>query len=352
MNLSWRPLRPRANWFRIVRVSLRDTWVLLNESRGILIGFALTLMLGGWLYQQLSALAGQSLSLAESTFLILSMIFLQANADFPVEWYRQLFFFAMPLIGLVFIARGADFGVVLFNRRLRGEAWQLAAASTYSNHIILIGLGHLGFRVTDELHRLSEDIVVIEQDPRAELLKQVEGMDIPVIQADAAKPTTLEAAGVARARVILVCTSNDTQNLQIAIKARTLNKSARIMVRVFDEDFAGHIENRFGIDYVFSASTLAAPSIAGLATQSDISSPIALAGRTLSLARIVVNARSQLAGLTVDRFENIYDLTVVLLEHQGQAVLHPDNQLKLNVGDMVAIFAEPSTLNRIARANR
>jgi Trk K+ transport system NAD-binding subunit len=352
MNLSWRRLPKRWAWLRNAQANLRDTLVLLNEFKSTIFAFSFTLVFGGWLYMQLSARAGQSLGFIESTFLILSMIFLQANSDFPAEWYRQIFFFAMPVIGLALIARGADFGVLLFNRRLRGEAWQVAAASTFSNHVVLIGLGHLGFRVTDELHKLSEDVVVVEQDPQAALVQQVETMEIPIIKGDATKPATLEAAGVARARAIIMCTSNDTLNLQMAIKARTLNQTARIMVRVFDEDFARQIENQFGINYVFSASTLAAPSIAGAATQSDVSSPIALSGRTLSLARFVIKKSAPIANITIEEFENKYDVTVVLLERNGKADLHPHNNIRIIPGDNLAVFAEPSTLNRITRVNR
>ena len=352
MNLSWRRLPKRWAWLRNTQTNLRDTLVLFNEFKDTLFGFSFALLFGGWLYMQLSARAGQTLSFIESTFLALSMIFLQANSDFPAEWYRQIFFFVMPVIGLALIARGADFGVLLFNRRLRGEAWQMAAASTFSNHIVLIGLGHLGFRITAELQKLGEDIVVVEQNPAEALLQQVEALEIAIIKGDATKPATLESAGVARARVIIVCTSNDTLNLQMAIKARALNPTARIMVRVFDEDFARQIENQFGINYVFSASTLAAPSIAGAATLSDVSSPIALSGRTLSLARFTIKKSTPFANLTIEEFENKYDVTIVLLERGGQADLHPHNHIRLSAGDNLAIFAEPATLNKISRANR
>ncbi|MBM4424273.1 MAG: TrkA family potassium uptake protein [Chloroflexi bacterium] len=351
MKISWRRLPRRLN-FRNARASLRDTLVLFNEFQSTLIGFALALIVGGWAYSELSKLAGAPMSFPEAAFLILSMIFLQANTDFPAEWYRQTFFFLMPVIGLALLARGADFGVLLFNRRLRGEAWQVAVASTYSNHIVLVGLGHLGFRVTRELYNLDEEVVVIELDVNADLLKQVHAMNIPIIQADATKPETLEAAGLARARAIIFCTSNDTLNLQMAIKARTLNTRARIMVRVFDEDFAKQIEKQFGIDHVFSASTLAAPAIAGAATQSDSSSPITLSGRTLTLARFVVKKNSSLAGMKIEEFENTFDATVVLLERDGLADLHPHNNVDLKPGDNIAVFAEPDTQSKIMRASR
>lgn len=349
MTLSWRRLRRRSPRLRNLQAGLRDTLVLLNEFKGTLLGFTIVFVAGGWLYFELSRRAGNPRSLAESIFLVLSMVFLQANVEFPAEWYRQLFFFAMPVIGLALLARGADFGVLLFNRHSRGEAWQMAVASTYSNHVVLVGLGHLGFRVARELHDLGDEVLVVERDPEADLLAEADALKIPIIQADATKLETLQAAGVPRARVIIVCTSNDTVNLQMAMKVRAMNSKARVLVRVFDEDFARQIENQFGIDQVFSASTLAAPAIAGAATQSDVTSPLALAGRTLSLARFNIG---KLAGKTIEDVENQFDCTVVLLEHAGKTDLHPHNDLTLAVGDQLAIFAEPPTLNKIARANR
>ncbi len=351
MKLAWKRLPRRWPWLRTLQASIRDTGVLLNEFKTTVIGFTIALIVGGAAYSALSSLAGHSISVGESAFLILSMIFLQANTDFPAEWYRQIFFFIMPVIGLALLAGGADFGVLLFNRRLRGEAWQVAVASTFSNHVVLVGLGHLGSRVTRELHLLGEEVVVIERNPEVGSLQQVEAMNIPVIKADATKPETLEAAGFARARTLIICTSNDTLNLQIAIKARSLNTRARILVRVFDEQFANQIENQFGIDLVFSASTLAAPAIAGAATQSDVSSPISLSGRTLSLARLVVSQGSPFIGMTIEVFENKFDVTVVLLERKHQADLHPHNDIVLAANDNIAIFAEPKTLVGLTRMN-
>ncbi len=44
-----------------------------------------------------------------------------------------------------YLAQGlTEFGALLFNRRLRSKEWEMVVASTFSNHIILVGLGHLG----------------------------------------------------------------------------------------------------------------------------------------------------------------------------------------------------------------
>src|SRR5512134_3441990 len=110
MKLVWKRLPRRWAWVRTFQASVRDTFVLLNEFQSTVIGFSIVWLLGSLAYYLLSVNAGQTISIAESAFLILGMIFLQANTAFPAEWYRQTFFFLMPVIGLALLARGADFG--------------------------------------------------------------------------------------------------------------------------------------------------------------------------------------------------------------------------------------------------
>jgi voltage-gated potassium channel len=147
-------------WWRGVRQSARNVMVLFRQFRGALIAFLLTVVGGGLVYYLLAQQAQdpqRPASLMEAFYLALSMIFLQAGTEFPQVWYLQIFFFILPLLGLGILGQGAaDFGVLLFNRQARGEAWEVAVADTYSNHIVIVGLGHLGFRIARALHELDE----------------------------------------------------------------------------------------------------------------------------------------------------------------------------------------------------
>jgi Trk K+ transport system NAD-binding subunit len=258
----------------------------------------------------------------------------------------------MPVLGLAILARGAtDFAVLFFNRRARGEAWQVAVASTYTDHVVLVGLGHLGFRVARELHNLGQDVVAVERDPHADLLEQVRTLGFPIIHDDALQDETLFKAGLARASAVILCTNDDVLNLRLALKARALNSTARIIVRLFDDDFARDISQNFGIDQALSASALAAPAFAGAATQADISRPITLEGRVLSMGRFVIKPRSGLNGRTVGQLEHEFDVSVVLHRREADADLHPQPDIALQTGDSLAIFADPQTLARIAKIN-
>jgi Trk K+ transport system NAD-binding subunit len=347
--LAHSPLARRA------RVHVREVYVLLRQFRAALTGFAIAVVGGGALYYALARQA-QELhpdSLAEAFYLVLSMIFLQADADMPGAWYLEAFYFVMPLIGLAVLSQGvADFGVLLFNRRARGEAWQVALAETYSNHIVIVGLGHLGFRVARALHQLGEDFVAIELDPEADLMSQVQTWNVPVIRGDANKYDVLRRARVDRAHTIVIVTSDDTLNLQIAIHARAIHPQVRTIVRLFDDDFAREVRLAFGMTAAYSASALAAPAFAAAAANLDVGGAVTVGGRQLNMTHLKLGPGSPLAGHCVGAVEQAQDVSVVLLRRGDKAELHPADDTELQPGDELTLFADGSTLHRLMRQNR
>lgn len=344
----------RSRTIRNAYAGARDTLVLLREFFVPLLLLVLAVVIGGLAYYQLGLLANEApATRTEAVFLVLSMIFMQANTDFPDTWYLQAFFFFMPVVGLGILAQGvAEFGTLFFNRKLRGGAWQVALAEVFSNHVVLVGLGHVGMRVIRELHNLGEEVVVIEQNATSEKLAAIEAYGFPLITADANKLDTLHKAGVKRARSAILCTSNDVLNLQIALKMKDLNPSVRLIVRVFDAEFASSLQQHFALDYAFSASSLAAPVIAAAAIEADVIAPITLAGRVLQLARYTIRSSSVLAAMTIGQLEQQYDASIVLHQRDDKSDLHPPDTLALQVGDLIAVFADRNALDQIARANR
>ncbi|MCC7358193.1 MAG: NAD-binding protein [Anaerolineales bacterium] len=346
---------PRPAWLRAVRLWLRDTRVLLRQFGPSLVAFGAAVLGGGALYYLLGgvAQAEHPATLVEGWYHVLLMMFLQAGENLPGAWYLTAFYFFMPLLGLAILSQGiADFGVLLFNRRARGEAWQVALAQTYHNHIVIVGLGHLGFRTARALHELGEEFVTIELDPEASLLTQVQGWDVPVIRGDANKYEVLRQAGVDRAHTVVIVTSDDTLNLQIAIHARAVNPDIRTIVRLFDDDFAREVRQAFGITAAYSASALAAPAFAAAAADLDVGAPVQVHGRVLSMSHFTVNATSLLAGRAVGDIEQVYDLSIVLLRRGHKVELHPADGIELQTGDEITVFADAGTLHKVNRVNR
>ncbi len=337
--------RWRAGW--------RDTLLLLRDFRIPLLMFGSVVVGGGLVYYYLAGSTAEPVaSPAEAIYLILTMVVFQAGGSFPRTWYLQIFYFVMPIVGLSILAQGlADFGVLLFNRRARSKEWEMAVASTFSNHTILIGLGHLGFRVVQKLRELDQEVVVIEQEPREDLVLQLRALDVPILQGDGTREALLRAAQVEKARALILCTQNDNLNLQMAVKARRLNPKLQVVMRIFDDDFARALEQQFGFT-ALSATGMAAPVFAATAAGMDISHPITVEGESLCLARLTLAARSRLANLCVGDVERDYGVSVVLVRNKNDQALHPAGERQLAVGDTIAVLAGAEQINRLAQDNR
>ncbi|MEM7114942.1 MAG: TrkA family potassium uptake protein [Chloroflexota bacterium] len=333
-------------------INVRDTYLLVRQFSLPLLLFSLAVIGGGELYYLLSQNTAQPLqSAAHGIYVVLALTFLESNINFPSVWYLQLFFFLMPLVGIGILAQGlADFGLLFFNRRARGKEWIMAVASTYSDHIVLVGLGHLGYRVAQQLNELEEDVIAIDIDTNAETLSKTEAMQVPVIQDDGNRESVLRAAGIAKAEAIVICTQNDGLNTQIAFKARNINPDIRVVIRVFDDYFARTLEEKFGF-HALSATHMAAPSFATAAAGVNITRPITIEGESLSLASLEIAARSKLLYKTMSQIEQEYDLSIVLLRRNAESDFHPAGERTLLANDTIAIFGGTRQIGKLVDDN-
>ena len=339
--------------YRQWKAGWRDTIILLREFQWPLVFFSAAVVGGGLAYAALSQLADEPIeSVGEAIYIVLTAVFLQPVGEFPRHWGLQLFHFVMPLIGLVILAQGlADFGGLLFNRRARNKEWEMAVASTMNKHIVLIGLGHLGFRIAQRLHEMGENVVVIELNLGTHTTVAARDMGIPVIQADARHPGSLEGANIREARTIILASQDDAMNLQIALRARSLNPNIQVVIRIFDEDFAHSLQDQFGF-IALSATEMAAPVFAASAAGADVTNPISIEGQQLSLARLTIPQSSRLADKTVGYVEDNYHLNIILLRHDHQSEMHPTDTRPLHAGDTLAVLGGPEQLSRLMQDNQ
>ena len=346
-------MKSLAGQIRHWKAGWRDTLILLKEFRLPLLFFTVAVIGGGFAYAAMANLVGAPVSnLTEAIYIVLTAAFLQPVGEFPDHFGLQIFHFLMPLIGIIILAHGlADFGILLFNRRARSKEWEMAVASTMNKHIVLIGLGHLGFRVAQRLHEMGKGVVVIEVNPGTHTTVAARDMGISVIQGDARHPGALEAANIKDARTIILASQDDAMNLQIALRARSLNPDIEVVIRIFDEEFAHSLQEQFGF-IALSATEMAAPVFAAAAAGADVTNPISIEGQQLSLARLRILPSSTLADKTVGYVEDNYHLNIILLRHDHQSEMHPTDTRPLHAGDTLAVLGGPEQLSRLMQDNR
>jgi voltage-gated potassium channel len=335
---------------RLLRAFWRDTLVLARQFRVSLLAFSALLCVDTlalrlfYIYPE----TGQHLGWREASYATFMLLLAETPLPFPDALWLQVLFFITPLIGLAVAADGVlRFGVALFNRRQRKEAWQMAVASTYRNHVVVCGLGKVGYRVTTELLRRGEEVVGIERNADIPCLEKLQQMKVPVLLGDARTREMLEKAQVSEASAIVVCTQDDLTNLDIALDARELKPDIKVVMRMFDGELAERVRRGFGIRTAFSTSALSAPVFAAAATHARIDQSFYLDSVLMNVARATIGKDSPLVGRTIAWAEKELDLTVVLHERQDTTDPHPAPDVTLRAGDCLVVFASLESLARL-----
>src|SRR4051812_35294360 len=132
--------------------------------------------------------------------------------------------------------------------------------------VVLCGLGRVGGRVLESLRAAGLPVVVVdnfasENDPRLAGLTLVKG--------DCRRPEVLTKAGVADARGVMIVTSDDLVNVSAALLVRKLNPTARIVVRMFNQNLIDRLGAAVKNTVAASVSALTAPLLALTAVTGD-----------------------------------------------------------------------------------
>lgn len=291
----WRRIGATA---RIIRAAIYKTrWPLL------ILGTALA---GGTL---LFWLTGTYTNPLRALLYVLNLITLQVGPDdLPDSPALQVASGAIMLGGLIALTGGAARVIQLISDP---KERQLAIISTLSGHIVVCGIGRVGYRVVSELLEFGETVVAVNRQADEELLDQLRRARVPIVIGDARRKRTLIEAGVERASAIVACTSDELTNLDIGLDARELNPNIKVVLRMFDAKLAQNVSKGFNIRTVFSVSALAAPAFAAAATRTRVDYSFKLEGQLLNVSTITFEPTSPFIGKTVGQIEKELNCAVI-----------------------------------------
>lgn len=134
----------------------------------------------------------------------------------------------------------------------------------YKNHIILCGLGRLGYFVAEELINRGEKIIIIEANENSQHLNHFRKQKIDVYIGNAVQHEVLHDVGVEKCKALIAVTHDDYSNLEIALTARSYQEKIILVLRIFDEAMAESIKLKFDIEHSKSMSYIAAVKFAQL----------------------------------------------------------------------------------------
>lgn len=220
------------------------------------------------------------------------------------------------------------------------------------HHYIVCGLGGLGVQIVNQLRNNGCDVVVIERDPNNRFLSAAHSLKVPIIQEDASLAATLLTANIRHAEALILVTSDDITNLEIALSAKGLAPKLPVIVRNQDPQFAPLVQQVFDFEAVLSPAELAAPSFAAAALGGRVlGNGMTADSFWIAIATIITPAHS-FCGQRVKEIAMTCDFVPLYLETQRQKIHGWDLlEINLSAGDILYLTMPAAKLDQLWRVN-
>jgi Trk K+ transport system NAD-binding subunit len=222
----------------------------------------------------------------------------------------------------------------------------------YEDHIVLVGLGAVGTRVLRQLTDLGLEVVAIDRRSDARGAETAAQLGVRLIVGDAGREETLRAASVETAKALVVLSTDDVTNLKAALNARAVRPDLRVVLRLFDSDFAGRVQTAFNINTSRSVSRLVAPAFAAAMLERDVVVTIPVDRHALLVASVRVLDGSPLAGATLRTADRPYSVRTIGLSVPDSDWVDwtPDPGHRLVPGDRILVVARRAGLRTLLEA--
>ena len=266
-------------------------------------------------------------------------------------------------MGLIF----AGFGVMLFflgtvidfivEGHLRGlvEGRRMQSRiESLNGHHVVAGLGRVGSVVARILSDEGVSFVVIDQDAEAITAAKEEGW--LVVEGDATDETTLEAAGLERARSLITALDSDADNLYVTFSARAMCPELFIVSRSNSETSENKLK-RAGANRVMTLNVIGARRMATMVLHPVVSDFLDLVSHgddiELRLQEVELEPNCALVGKSI-KDSKVRDTTgVYILAVQGSSGgvnSNPASDTVLNTGDKLVVLGTTAQLNSLMQS--
>jgi Trk K+ transport system NAD-binding subunit len=262
----------------------------------------------------------------------------------------------VKLVGVAFIILGATalaiFFAVLTDTIIGARLAQVLGSvrGRMRNHVVVCGLGNMGFRLLGEFGEQGVQVVAIERDDDSRHVAAARRMGIPVVLGDATLTETLKAAQIEYAQAVVTATDNDVADLQVAVNARAIHPEVRIILRLFDNELSTAVEQRFKIHISRSTAVIAAPVFATEMLGHELVNTVHVGGEALAFDECDVVADGPAAGKPVSDLHAARDLRILAV--QSSPSEPPEWRVAesrvLSAGDRIAIVGRAAAVRELS----
>ncbi len=257
----------------------------------------------------------------------------------------RVFVSLLRILGAVLMAA---FTAIVTNYLLRaqlGGAFEVRRIPE-SGHVVVCGLGSIGFQTVKELIQFGERVVVIERNPNNSFVTAARRVGAVVLIGDATLPEAQAQARMESAFSVIIATSNDVINLSIAFLARQRHPRQRVVVLLSEPEMANMIRQAAGVELALSVPMLAAPAFLAALYGDRVLTVVMVYGRLMAVFELVVHADGPLAGQALEHVAALYRFcTIALIPSHGEKTASG----LLAGGDRLVAVAAPHDFEALMR---
>ena len=164
------------------------------------------------------------------------------------DWFKIFSSLAM-LAGLGFTAIFTA-GVVdrLLDRRLAAIVGRRVVPR--KDHVVVVGLGQVGLRLCLLLRELGVPVVAVDHDPEAYDVARARDYGLPVVIGRGGSRFLLRRLSLGRARALAAVTSDEVENIAIAVAALGMREDLRTLLRAGRGEVINETRSLFSIGVV------------------------------------------------------------------------------------------------------
>ncbi len=137
------------------------------------------------------------------------------------------------------------------------------------DHVVVVGLGQVGFRLCLELRRLHIPVIAVEQEVDSPWVRIARQRKIPIVIARGGDRFVLEKLSLGRARALAAVTSDELVNVSVSVAALAVEPGLRTVLRAGSNEVTRETQALFPVGMAVDVVRIAAVALAGAALGDD-----------------------------------------------------------------------------------
>jgi trk system potassium uptake protein TrkA len=207
--------------------------------------------------------------------------------------------------------------------------------------VAIAGAGNVGTFIAEDLRSAGHEVLLIEKD--AGLVGRLqETLDVNWFIGDACEVSSLDAAGIADAEVMVAATGDDEDNLVVSLLAKQEFAVPRVVARVNHPKNHWLFNETWGVDVSVSTPHLLSALVEEAVSVGSLVRLLQFEGGEARLVEVTLATMSPACGKSIASLGVPRDATIVAIVRSGHVVV-PRGDTVIEEGDEVLCLVTPDS---------